>query len=163
MTKLSKLKLDPSEMAYYVNSLWNAFTLMESKEEVRDFVKDLFTHTEYKMFAKRLEIARRLLEGETYESIRKALNVSDRPINFINNLIANSGKGFKSAHQKLTALEKSYQEKAIERQAYLENRKRRKLPGEKVLPEALEVGIRVLDRTITKRRKRRSVRKNLPM
>ena len=83
MTKLSKRNLDPKEMGYYINNLWNAFVLMDSKEEIRQFVKDLFTHTEYKMFAKRLEIARRLILGQTYEQIREALNVSDRPINFI--------------------------------------------------------------------------------
>ena len=163
MTKLSKRNLDPKEMGYYINNLWNAFVLMDSKEEIRQFVKDLFTHTEYKMFAKRLEIARRLILGQTYEQIREALNVSDRPINFINNLLANGGPGMRIADKKLSDLEVRYKRLAEERQAYLERRKRRKSPAETVLLEVTKMGVGALSKAVKKRIKHKSVEKNFPV
>lgn len=73
MTKLSKRLLDPKDLGLYINNLWSVFTLLDSKDQVRALFRDLFTHTEYKMFAKRLEIAKRLLEGQTYEEISQNL------------------------------------------------------------------------------------------
>src|SRR3990167_1717742 len=111
MTKLSRRFMDPKEMGFYINNLWNAFTLADSKEEVRELFKDLFTHTEYKMLAKRLEIARRLLEGDHYDWIKESLKVTEKPIAFMSNTLAASGKGLKNAHEKLNLLEKKYQRK----------------------------------------------------
>lgn len=48
MTKLSKKLVDPKEMGNYINNFWSALTLMDTKEDVKQLVKDLFTHTEYK-------------------------------------------------------------------------------------------------------------------
>ena len=86
MIKVSRKYLDPKDFGHYVNNLWSAFTSMDTKEDVRLLFKDLFTHTEYKMFAKRLEIARRLIAGQTYEDITQALKVTSRTINAISNI-----------------------------------------------------------------------------
>src|SRR3989344_6275237 len=109
MTKLSKRSLDPKDMGQYINSFWNALTLMGSKDEVKELVKDIFTHTEYKMFAKRLEIGRRLIRGHTYEEIKAALHVTEKPIVSMSNILANSGQGIRNADSRLTELEKVYQ------------------------------------------------------
>ena len=50
--------------------------LMDTKEDVKQLVKDLFTHTEYKMLAKRLEIGRLLLAGSDYTTIEKSSGYS---------------------------------------------------------------------------------------
>lgn len=163
MSKLSKKPLDPKDMGYYVNNLWNSFTLMASKEEVREFVKDLFTHTEYKMLAKRLEIARRLLKGETYVSIKDSLKVTEKPIVHVSNVLANAGKGFRNADLKLQDLEKEYSRKREERQAYMERRKRRKLPAETFLGNVIGTGVRALDKAVTKKIKTTSATKQLPL
>src|SRR3989338_10389899 len=102
MTKLSKLNLDPKDFSHYINNLWSAFTLMDSKEDIKLLFKDLFTHTEYKMFAKRLEIARRLLAGQTYEEISNELKVTNHTISTISNILQRDGGGLKIAHQKLS-------------------------------------------------------------
>jgi uncharacterized protein YerC len=163
MSKLSRKPLDPKDMGYYVNNLWNSFTLMGSKEEVREFVKDLFTHTEYKMLAKRLEIARRLLKGETYESIKDSLKVTEKPIVYISNILANAGKGFRNVDLRLQDLEKEYSRKREERQAYIEHRKRRKLPAETFLGNVVGAGVKALDKAVTKKIKITSVTKQLPL
>lgn len=85
MTKLSRRPL-PKEFGDYVNNLWSAFTLLDSKADIRLLFKDLFTHTEYKMFAKRLEIARRLEGNQTYEQIKTELGVTSGTISNVNNI-----------------------------------------------------------------------------
>ncbi|MBI2356404.1 MAG: hypothetical protein HYV13_04340 [Candidatus Doudnabacteria bacterium] len=155
--------MDPKEMGFYINNLWNAFTLADSKEEVRELFKDLFTHTEYKMLAKRLEIARRLLEGESYESIKENLKVTEKPIAFMSNTLANSGDGIKNAHTKLKLLDKDFQIKRERRQAQLERRERKKMPGETFLADlALEGGSALLG-AVQKKLKKASVKKQLPV
>lgn len=62
MTKLSRRKIETNKMGEYINDLWSAFTLMDSKEKVRLLFKDLVTHTELKMWAKRLGVACRLID-----------------------------------------------------------------------------------------------------
>src|SRR3989344_809028 len=101
MTKLSRLHLDPQHFGHYVNNLWSAFTLMDSKEDVRLLFKDLFTHTEYKMFAKRLEIARRLISGQKYDEIKDALKVTAVTISHVNNILSERGEGYRIANNKL--------------------------------------------------------------
>ena len=120
MTKLSRRILDPKVFGHYVNNLWSAFTLMDSKEDIKLLFKDLFTHTEYKMFAKRLEIARRLFAKETYENIQKALNVTARTVTNINNILAEKGEGLRKAHEKLVSIEKDFLAMQRERTKNLE-------------------------------------------
>src|SRR6185369_1853668 len=101
MTKLSRKLLDPEKFGHYINNLWSAFTLMDTKEDIRLLFKDLFTHTEYKMFAKRLEIARRLLSQETYYDIQKAMNVTSHTVMRVNDRLSERGEGLRLAHKKL--------------------------------------------------------------
>jgi|SRR3989338_5537526 len=163
MTKLSRLHLDPQHFGHYVNNLWSAFTLMDSKEDVRLLFKDLFTHTEYKMFAKRLEIARRLIDGQTYEEIMDALKVTARTITTVNNTLMTRGEGLKKVHQKLVDLENKFQRKREERQTILERRVRRKMPAETFLADLVTEGIPEVSRLITKKLKQRSASRDLQL
>ncbi|MBI2607755.1 MAG: hypothetical protein HYW51_02935 [Candidatus Doudnabacteria bacterium] len=161
MTKLSRLHLDPEHFGHYVNNLWAAFTLMDSKEDIRLLFKDLFTHTEYKMFAKRLEIARRLLQGQTYEEIINALRVTSRTINNVSNILVIHGDGLRKVHSKLQDLEHKYQGKREERQAILERRVRRKAPAETFLANLVTEGVPAANRFIRKKLKQRSAKRTL--
>jgi len=111
MTKLSRRKLDSKDFGHYINNLWSVFTLLDSKEQVRSLFRDLITHTEYKMFAKRLEIAKRLIEGQTYGEISEALKVAPNTIAVINNTLERDGSGLRIAYEKLNYLEKAFQNK----------------------------------------------------
>ena len=163
MTKLSKLRLDPKDFGLYVNNLWSAFALMDTKDDIRLLFKDIFTHTEYKMFAKRLEIARRLLEGQKYEQISEDLHVTQGTISQVSNILTEKGEGYKKAHEKLTDIEKSIQRRRSRYQDVLERRVRRKLPAEKVLPQLLSAGITALNKSVTKKIKQKSATKQLTL
>lgn len=161
MTKISRKPVDPKNMGFYINNLWSAFTLMDNKDEIRLLFKDLHTHTEYKMLAKRLEIARRLLEGDTYESIMEHSKVTERTISNISNILERAGEGLRIAHRKLLLLEKDYQLRREEKQARLERRARRKLPAETFLADAILSGGGAILDTISKKVKKNSAKKLL--
>ncbi|MBI4363700.1 MAG: hypothetical protein HY545_02520 [Candidatus Doudnabacteria bacterium] len=153
--------MDPNDMGFYINNLWNAFILMNSKEEIRELFKDLFTHTEYKMFAKRLEIARRLLEGNSYDQIKETLKVTEKPIASMSNILANSGNGLKNAHAKLKILEKGFQRKRDVKQDRLEHPLRRKMPGETALPDLIAGSAMAIHGLVKNKLKKASARKFL--
>lgn len=163
MTKLSKLGLDPKDFGLYVNNLWAAFTLMDTKDDIRLLFRDIFTHTEYKMFAKRLEIARRLLEGQKYEQISEDLHVTQGTIAQISNILAQRGNGYRKAHLKLADIEKDFQRQRSERQARLERKVRRKSPAETFLADALLAGAGGVADLISKRIKKSSAKKELSL
>lgn len=144
-----------------MNNLWSAFILMDSKDDIRLLFKDLFTHTEYKMFAKRLEVARRLIKGQTYEIIAKELNVTPGTIAHLNNILEEKGGGLKKAHQKLEHLEKRYLSNQREYQKDLENHFRKKTKRRTLLGESLKVGIKVLDTALSKKFKHKTANKSL--
>lgn len=148
-------------MGFYVNNLWSGFTLMESKEDVKLLFRDLFTHTEYKMFAKRLEIARRLLDGEGYDAIIKQLNVTERTIANINNILAEKGDGFRKVHEKLSRIEQNYRTREAKRIERMSRAFKAELPGSKVLPALVAEGVKLAGRTITQYRKRSSIARHL--
>lgn len=163
MTKLSRRKLDPEKFGHYINNLWSAFTLMDSKENTRLLFKDLFTRTEFKMFAKRLEIARRLLQGESYQPIQLALNVTSGTIGRVSDVLSEKGDGLRLAHKKLEQMEEKYLDRQKERTKNLENPLRKKIRDhhKTVLGELLKGGIKELDKTISRKLKQRTAKKQL--
>lgn len=126
MTKISRIPVNPKDFGLYVHNLWLAFSLLDTKEDVRLLFRDLFTHTEYKMFAKRLEIAKRLLAGQNYESIKNDLKVTSTTIATVSNILAEKGEGFRKVAGKLEDIENKRQKWKIEQRKNLENPFRRR-------------------------------------
>ena len=56
MARVSKYHLDDTRIKEIIGQLWNAFTLLEDKSEVKTFLSKFFTPTEILMLAKRLEL-----------------------------------------------------------------------------------------------------------
>ena len=161
MTKLSRKFRASDKMGEYLNQLWSAFTLADSKEDIKTLFLDLFSHTEYKMFAKRFQIARRLLEGQDYDEITRDLNVSHRTIANINNVLATKGIGLRKTHIRLLDIEKKRRNLEHDRIKKLSRPFNPKLPGQDVLPNAIVEGFKYLDKKITKSIKQRSARKSI--
>lgn len=158
MTKLSRRPL-PKEFGNYVNNLWSAFTLLDSKADIRLLFKDLFTHTEYKMFAKRLEIARRLEGSQTYEQIKTELGVTSGTISNVNNILMEQGEGFRRAHQKLSEHESKQQKERTEQTKNLMQPLRVKTKRRTALGTIAKAGIQAIDAELRKRGRARSVTK----
>jgi len=105
MTKISRIKVDPKHLGFFLNNFWSLITLLENKDQVKSFLKDLLTHTEMKMFAKRIQIAKMLLEGYSYRDIRNYVRVTDSTIARINNILDTEGNGLKIAITYLQKIE----------------------------------------------------------
>ncbi len=106
MTKLSRIKVDPQNLGFFINNFWSLITLLENKDQVKSFLKDVLTHTEMKMFAKRIQIAKMLLEGYSYRDIRNYVKVTDTTIGKISNILSVDGEGLKTAIGHLQKIEK---------------------------------------------------------
>lgn len=113
MTKISRIKIDPKHLGFFLNNFWNLITLLENKEQVKNFLKDLLTHTEMKMFAKRIQIAKMLLEEYNYRDIRNYVKVTDPTISKISNILAIGGEGLKTAVNYLWKVEKEIERERL--------------------------------------------------
>ena len=105
MTKISRIKVDAKHLGLFLNNFWNLVTLLENKDQVASFLKDLLTHTEMKMLAKRIQIAKMLLEDYSYQAIRTYVKVTDSTIARINNVLGMEGNGLKIAISYLQKIE----------------------------------------------------------
>jgi len=161
MTRLSKRQINQEKFIHYINNLWACFVLLNSKEDVRMLFRDLFTHTEYKMLAKRLEIARRLLNEENYRDIQEELAVTSHTISRVSQILEEKGEGYRKADKELQGLEKKYFRKQRERTKNLENPFRLKARRKTVGGAMLKAGLKVLDKAIIKRSSKKSAAKKL--
>ena len=43
MTKVSRWTVDPERMGIFIDNFWNVLTLLDSKDQVKAFLKDLLS------------------------------------------------------------------------------------------------------------------------
>lgn len=151
MTKVSRIRLDPRHLGFFINNFWNLITLLENKDQVASFLKDLLTHTEMKMFAKRIQIAKMLLEGYDYRAIKGFVRVTDPTIAKINNKLETGAEGLKTAIYYLQKIEKEIDK---ERMRSIPNLKKQYLSY--FMPEMV---LEEIARSLKKRQKKKSVKK----
>lgn len=90
-------KLSKVEMQKLLISLCQAVSLIKDPKEAAQILTDLLTPSEIEMVAKRLEIAKLLIQGKTYDQIRIRINAGYSTIGRINTWLNLSGEGFKIA------------------------------------------------------------------
>lgn len=96
MAKFSKhSKLAKRERQELLLFFCDALTNLNKKEEVAEFLTDLLSPQELEMLSKRLEIARLLIQENTYQTIKAKLKVSDNTIARVNAWLTLSGRGFR--------------------------------------------------------------------
>lgn len=162
MTKVSRKPMDPNIMGKLINELWSAFTLMATKEDIRLLCKDLLTHTELAMFAKRLAIARMLQENYTYDEIQSRVEVTPGTVNHVSQTLVEKGQGYREAHKVLLQQDRKRQKREEERQKNWENPFRQKAQRKTLGGALVKAGVSKLDRLITKKLKESSAKKTLP-
>ena len=67
--------------------LLKAFRKCKTKQDLIDFIDDLFTDEEFLDLAQRLKIAKLIIEGKTYEEISKLVNTSTSTVSKIGQII----------------------------------------------------------------------------
>ena len=84
-----------------IDALFDAILSLETREECYDFFEDLCTVKEISDMAQRLEAAKLLLDGSTYEQIVKTVEISTATISRINRCIQYSTGGYRQTIEKV--------------------------------------------------------------
>ena len=83
------------------DALFDAILSLETREECYDFFEDLCTVKEISDMAQRLEAAKLLLDGSTYEQIVKTVEISTATISRINRCIQYGTGGYRQTIEKV--------------------------------------------------------------
>ena len=81
--------------------LVDALLKLETREECYNFFEDLCTVKEISDMAQRLEAAKMLLDGRTYDQIVKAVEISTATISRINRCIQYGSGGYRETIEKV--------------------------------------------------------------
>jgi len=84
-----------------LHELFEAVLALENVQECGDFFSDLFTRQELLSFSQRLQVAKLLLAGETYEMVRKQVSVSNSTITRINTALQFGPGGYRTVLRRL--------------------------------------------------------------
>lgn len=93
------------------DALFDAFLSLETQEECYNFFEDLCTVKEISDMAQRLEAAKLLLGGSTYDQIVKKVEISTATISRINRCIQYGAGGYRDVIEKLSAQKDTEPEK----------------------------------------------------
>ncbi len=85
-----------------VEELFEAVLALEDTGECSTFFNDLFTKQELISFAQRLQVAKRLLAGDTYAMIRSQIPVSSATITRISTALQFGSGGSRKVHDRLS-------------------------------------------------------------
>src|SRR5574340_1078212 len=88
-------KLSKAEQQELFIDFAKAFASGNNPVEAANFIKDLFSEVEVIMLARRLQVARLLVEGWTYEKISQVLKVSNSTIARIHTWLNLYGEGYR--------------------------------------------------------------------
>ena len=84
-----------------LDALFDAFLMMEDREDCYSLFSDMFTDQEMVSFARRLRVAKLLLNGATYGMIQEQLPVSSATITRINTVLQYGEGGYRHIMEKL--------------------------------------------------------------
>ena len=95
----------------YLDTLYTAISSLNSREEVKRFLRDLLTESERVMMGRRIIIAQRLLEDKSYLEIKQELGVGMDTIIRVHRWLEDDIDGYEKVVKKLEKVLESRQEK----------------------------------------------------
>ena len=95
-----------------LDALFEAFLMMETKEDCYNLFSDMFTDQEMVSFARRLRVAKLLLNGATYGMIQEQLPVSSATITRINTVLQYGEGGYRHIMERLVKQQREETEEA---------------------------------------------------
>lgn len=101
MSRKKLSKINPKEQWRILEEFWTMVALLESKEEVKSFFKDLLSATESIMLARRIQIAKLLLAGVGYDNIQKRIGAAPNTIASVHKWLQGGFGGYINAIPKL--------------------------------------------------------------
>ena len=114
MPRVSQIYIETKRLNYFISNLWNTITLIENRDEAVSFLKELLTQTEVRMLAKRIQVAKMLLEGYKYQDIIPHVRVTSGTISTVNNQLQFGNGGYIKILERLIKMEQKKQKKIEE-------------------------------------------------
>ena len=99
--KVQPRKVERKEKIRYLNAMYGAIATLSSSEEIRTFLNDLLTESERIMMGRRILIAQRLLEEQSYDSIAGELHVGLDTIAKVHKCMEDDERGYEVIFEKL--------------------------------------------------------------
>ncbi len=87
--------ISSTEKANLLQEFCEAISVLNGPEEIMDFITDLLTKQETVMIARRIKVAKMLINGKDYQEIQNLLKTSPTTISKINQWLLESGQGFR--------------------------------------------------------------------
>jgi|SRR3989344_7880005 len=109
--KIKPKKFNKEEKIKYLDALYTAIESLGSREEVKNFLRDLLTESERMMVGRRIIIAQRLLNGDSYDRIISEMKVGADTIMRVQRWLEDDVEGYEKAVKKLEKVLESRQEK----------------------------------------------------
>ena len=97
------IKLSKSIKNKFTDQFFEAILLLESKEDCYKFFKDIATVGEIKDLAQRLEVARMLKTGSTYDEIVEKTGVSTATISRVKRCLEYGADGYNLIFKKMNS------------------------------------------------------------
>lgn len=97
MPRVNLKSIDSNSKMKYLDLLWTSISQLKTREETKRFFKDLLSESEAIMLARRIEIAKRLIEGESYDSIAQDLKVGKDTIGRVQRWLVSGFGGYEKA------------------------------------------------------------------
>jgi|SRR3989344_6082709 len=107
--KVRPRKIDNKERIKYLDALYTAMESLKSREEVKNFLRDLLTESERIMIGRRIIIAQRLLNDQSYDQIMREMKVGPDTIMRVHKWLEDENDGYEKAIQKLEKVLESRQ------------------------------------------------------
>ena len=114
--KVKYNQLTEFEKKKFLGEFYTMVSSLRSRDEVKSFFKDLLTLSEVVMISRRLQIAGMLLEGQTYEEIKRILKTGLDTIGQVDRWLNNGFGGYKKIierHKKKQLAKKDYLSEGI--------------------------------------------------
>ncbi len=97
MSRVNPRAVDSKDKIKYLDLLWTSIAQLETRDETKQFFKDLLSESEAIMLARRIEVAKRLLDGESYEKIVADLHVGMETVSKVQRWLVSGFGGYKKA------------------------------------------------------------------
>ncbi len=109
MSKVQINDLDQDLRYRIVGDFYDIVTHLEKKKDVVGFFMGLLTPSESIMFARRIQVAKLLLAGKSYDNITKELGVGKTTIMSIRQWIDSESQGFREQIEKQQKRQKRHE------------------------------------------------------
>lgn len=93
--KVKYHQLSESEKKKCLGDFYSMISLLKNRQDAKNFFKDLLTLSETVMISRRIQIAKLLLGGSTYDEIRKELKVGPTTICQVEKWLNNGFGGYR--------------------------------------------------------------------